>query len=298
MLPPTLKNTVFDKVSGITMRKFFHPVALNQAEGLLKSVLQQSQRDFFINGTITSHTAVPELMAGMWVAGREIALVDGHLPAWLKKAMGAALSEVNQCPYCEDMLLSLTLGAREENVAHALQTNNLTLIDDELTHKRMEWVKASAKKFAAELTAPPFTLEQMPEALGNVIVFGYTNRISDFTLNGSPVPQLGKRLFLKFFGGELQESAALRLTPGLGLELLPESLEQTDLYWARPNSLVADSLARWSQVLDEQIRYVLSEKAIQLIRDNLLRWEGGLAQYPGLGWRMKSPRHQHGKRIW
>ncbi len=57
------------------MRKFFHPVNVEKAEGLLKTVLQQSQRDFFINGTITSHAAVPELMAGMWVAGREIALV-------------------------------------------------------------------------------------------------------------------------------------------------------------------------------------------------------------------------------
>ena len=50
MLPLTLKDTVFDKVSGMTMRKFFHPINLEQAEGLLKTVLQQSQRDFFING--------------------------------------------------------------------------------------------------------------------------------------------------------------------------------------------------------------------------------------------------------
>jgi len=277
MLPPTLKNTVFDRVSGLTMRKFFHPVTLNQAEGLLKTVLHQSRQDFFINGTITSHAAVPELMAGMWMAGREIALVDGHLPAWLKKAMGAALSEVNQCPYCEDMLISLTLGAHEENVVQGLQTKNLALIDDELTQQRMKWVKASIQKHAAVLRTPPFTPEQMPEALGNLIVFGYTNKISDFTLNGSPVPQLGKSFSLNLFGRELQESAAQRLTPGLALTLLPESLEQTNLHWARPNSLVADSLARWSRVLDVQIRHVLSEEAIHGILHNLENWEGGLA---------------------
>jgi hypothetical protein len=115
----------------------------------------------------------------------------------------------------------------------------------------------------------------MPEALGNLIVFGYTNRISDFTLNGSPVPQFGRGFFLSLFGRELQESAAQRLTPGLALDLLPESLEQTDLHWARPNPLVAESLARWSRVLDEQIRHVLSEEAIHCILRNLVNWEGG-----------------------
>ncbi len=277
MLPLTLKHSVFDKVSGLTMRIFFHPVNLQQAHGLLKAVLLQSQKDFFINGTITSHSAVPELMAGMWLAGREITLVDGYLPAWLKKAMGAALSEVNQCPYCEDMLLSLTLGAQEEKLVQALQGKNLALINDKQNQQRMAWVKASTQKYATLLQTPPFTPEQMPEALGNLIVFGYTNRISDFTLNGSPVPHLGRRFFLKLFGRELEESVSLRLTPGLALDLLPESLEQTDLHWALPNPLVADSLARWSQMLDKQIRHVLSEEAMSLIRQNVLHWEGGPA---------------------
>ncbi|HEY5626622.1 MAG TPA: hypothetical protein VIR79_01625, partial [Nitrospira sp.] len=141
MLPAKVRNAMFDRISGVTMRKFFNPVTLKEANGLAKEVLLQSERDFFINGTITSHAACPILMAGMWASGREIALTNQHLPAWLKKAMGAALSEVNKCPYCEDFLLSLTHGAKQNNVANSLRRNELDAIDDALTLKRFQWTK-------------------------------------------------------------------------------------------------------------------------------------------------------------
>jgi len=138
MLPAKLRNSLFDKISGVTMRKFFHPSTLTGAKNLTKEVLRQSQRDFFINGTITSHAACLPLMAGLWVGGREIVLTNQLLPAWLKKAMGAALSEVNKCPYCEDFLLSLTHGAKKKNVANSLRQNQMESIDDELTLKRLQ----------------------------------------------------------------------------------------------------------------------------------------------------------------
>ncbi|MEK9629917.1 MAG: hypothetical protein VW455_12970 [Nitrospinota bacterium] len=277
MLPKKIKETVFDTVSAITMRKFFNPKDLKNSEGILKKVLSQSQRDFFINGTITSHSASPEHMAGMWMAGREISLVNGHLPAWLKKAMGAGLSEVNKCPYCEDMLLSLTFGANESNLANSLEQNTLSEIKDEKVRKIMGWVKASSTKYSEILKDPPFTEAQMPEALGNLIVFGYTNRISDFTLDGSPVPWMGRNISLRLFGVELKESVQLDLTPGLSLSLLPEGEVPEDLGWSFSNPLVSESLARWNRVLEKNISAVLSPQAINHIKENLQNWEGGPA---------------------
>jgi hypothetical protein len=275
MLPKKLKETVFDRVSAITMRKFFNPMNLKNSEGLLRKVLIQSQKDFFINGTITSHASCPDLMAGMWMAGREIALVDGQIPAWLKKAMGAALSEVNKCPYCEDMLLSLTFGASESNLASSLKENDLTLIEDEEVKRIMEWVKASSSKHSKKLKEPPFSVSQMSEALGNLIVFGYTNRISDFTLNGSPVPWMGRSISLRLFGVELKESVQLNLEPGLSLDLLPEGQIPDDMEWCLSNPFVSDSLARWNRVLEENVANVLSHETIGYIRENLQAWQGG-----------------------
>ncbi|UCH90675.1 MAG: hypothetical protein JSU60_06080 [Nitrospirota bacterium] len=275
MLPTKLRNSVFDKISGVTMRKFFHPSSLTGAQGLIKEVMLQSQRDFFINGTITSHAACPPLMAGMWMGGREIALTNYHLPAWLKKAMGAALSEVNKCPYCEDFLLSLTHGAKKNNVANSLRKNEMDSINDEATLQRLQWTKASITRNAAELDDPPFRPEELPEALGTLIVFNYTNKISDFTLNGSPVPSSLRSGALKFFGMELQESSALELEHGASLDLLPKATLPEEFHWAASNTLVAESLSRWNHVVEEEIDHALSEEAQQIIRNNLSRWQGG-----------------------
>ena len=277
MLPAKIKNSMFDKISGVTMRKFFHPSTLLRAEGLTKEVLLQSQRDFFINGTITSHAACPSLMAGMWVGGREIALTNQHLPAWLKKAMGAALSEVNQCPYCEDFLLSLTHGAKKNTVANSLRKNKMEWIDDERTLKQLQWTKASITKNAKELLDPPFGPKELPEALGTLMVFNYTNKISDFTLNGSPVPSSLRSGALKLFGMELQESSALNLEHGASLSLLPEATLPDEFHWGADNSLVADTLSRWNHVIEKEINHVLSEEAQHMIRDTLSAWQGGQA---------------------
>jgi len=277
MLPAKLKNSMFDKISGVTMRKFFNPSTLLGAEGLTKEVLLQSQRDFFINGTITSHAACPPLMAGMWVGGREIALTNQHLPAWLKKAMGAALSEVNKCPYCEDFLLSLTHGAKKNNVANSLRKNKMEWIEDERTLKQLQWTKASITRNAEELQDPPFGSKELPEALGTLIVFNYTNKISDFTLNGSPVPSSLRSGALKLFGMELQESSALDLEHGASLSLLPEAKLPEEFHWVADNPLVADTLSRWNDVIEEEINHALSEDTQQMIRDTLSTWQSGQA---------------------
>jgi hypothetical protein len=248
---------------------------MKTATGLAKEVCLQSERDFFVNGTITSHAAAPELMAGMWVGGRETALTNMELPAWLKKAMGAALSEVNKCPYCEDMLLSLTHGARQDNVADSLRKHEVEAVSDELTQKRLKWTKASIDRNSPELDSPPFSPKEMPEALGTLVVFNYTNKISDLTMEGSPVPTVFRGGALKLFGVELRESSAMDLEHGASLALLPEAEISQEFSWAASNPLVADSLSRWNHVVETGIDDVLSEETQNRIRDNVKSWQGG-----------------------
>ncbi|MHC4284996.1 MAG: hypothetical protein ACYSWZ_18810, partial [Planctomycetota bacterium] len=275
MLPVKLRNKTFDKISSVTMRRFFTPISLKTATGLVKEVCLQSERDFFINGTITSHAAAPEIMAGMWVGGRETSLTNIKLPAWLKKAMGAALSEVNKCPYCEDMLLSLTHGARQNNVANSLRKNQVDSISDEITQKRLKWTKASITKNSPELDNPPFSPDEMPEALGTLVVFNYTNKISDFTMEGSPVPTFIRGGALKLFGVELRESSAMDLEHGASLNLLTEVEISEEFHWAASTPLVAEALSRWNHVVETGINDVLTKETQNKIRENLKSWEGG-----------------------
>ena len=72
--------------------------------------------DFFVNGSLTSRSKVPNLLAAIWTAGRESILTDDHLDRTTKEAICAVLSDINDCPYCGDMLISLTV--TEFNLLH------------------------------------------------------------------------------------------------------------------------------------------------------------------------------------
>ncbi len=275
MLPRKLRNSLFDQLSGSTMRPFFTPISTKEASGLQARVLEQAERDFFVNGAITSHASCPELMAGLWVSGREVALVGDHLPAWLKKAMGAALSQENRCAYCEDMLLSLTHGAKENAVASSIRKHDPDQIQQPDVRDKLEWIRAAIEADAPALRRPIFSNEEMPEAIATVVAFSYTNKISDFTLDGSPVPDLARGAALRAFGIELEESAAMDLEPGTSIDMLPPATLASDMAWAQGNARIADSLARWAGVVDRHIQDILPTETQAHIRARLTEWQGG-----------------------
>src|SRR5215470_6576758 len=99
MLPKTLRFWLFEALSLRTMR-YVHAIPRRKATGLVAQVYDMIEEDFFINGSLISRSKVPALMAGIWTAGRESILVDDHLDRTTKEAMNAALSQVNDCPYC------------------------------------------------------------------------------------------------------------------------------------------------------------------------------------------------------
>jgi hypothetical protein len=275
MLPRGFRNRMFEGMSNKTMRKHFSAITKKDARGLALEVLEQSEQDFFINGTITCHAVCPELMAGMWSGGREASLVDDRLPAWLKKAMGAELSRHNQCPYCGDMLVSLTHGAKQHNVAAAIRDGAIDRVEDATVRAIMEWVGACVDGGSPGLSSPPFDPEQLPEAIGTVLVFSYTNKITDLTMYGSPVGATGKNLSLRAFGVELRESARLQLEPGRSLGLLPAASAPPDLHWAKSNPRVCDALARWIAVVDRAADDVLSPRVRTFLDERIRAWRGG-----------------------
>ena len=105
MLPKTLRFWLFDTLSIKTMR-YVRSVPTRKAKGLVARVYQMIAEDFFINGSLTSRSKVPELLAAIWTAGRESILVTDRLERTTKEAMTAVLSRINDCPYCGDMLIS------------------------------------------------------------------------------------------------------------------------------------------------------------------------------------------------
>jgi hypothetical protein len=279
MLPKKLRFRLFESLSLKTMR-YVHAIPRRTATGLVAQVYNMIEEDFFINGSLTSRSKVPALMAAMWTAGRESILVDDHLDRITKEAMNAVLSRVNDCPYCGDMLISLVHAGGQHEAASNIFSES-EAIGDSTLRARLAWVKSVATAGTTKHPPTPFTAEELPEAIAALMAMSDINRFSHVVMDGSPVSApFGlrgvKAAALRLFGGELRATHAERLTPGRALSLLPPASLPTDMRWATPNPRIADALARWTGVVEREASSVISKAVKDLVARNLQDWTGEL----------------------
>lgn len=145
-------------------------------------------------------------MAAMWRGGRETVQVTDQLDSEVKEAMTAAISYHNDCPYCADMLVGLVHGeGNHESAANLQQGAEEGVTPDDL-REEVRWALSTVDP-DTEWTGPaPFDETELPEALGSVFTFGYVNRVTHVTMDGSPMTaplgvRSAKRAGLRVFGG-------------------------------------------------------------------------------------------------
>ena len=278
MLPKTLRYWLFDTLSVQTMR-YVSAVPNRKAEGLTKQVYDMIREDFFKNGSLTSRSKVPELMAAIWMGGRESMLVADKVDRTTKDAVSAVLSQENDCPYCEDMLVSLVHAGGEHEAAGDIFAQNGLDATDETLRKRLEWVRAIATPGQDDIPATPFTDDQMPEILGTLMGMSDINRFSHVVMEDSPVSaplglQKIKALALRLFGKELATTRRVQLEPGRTLALLPPAPLPEDMAWAKLNPRVADALARWTATVEREAAAVISPRVRAVVESALNTWNG------------------------
>jgi len=278
MLLGKLRFDLIERLSVKTTR-YVNAVPRSKADGLVARIYDMIAEDFFINGSLTGHSKVPPLLAGVWTGGRESILVADHLDRTTKEAMMAVLSRVNDCPYCGDMLVSLVHGGGKHETASQIFSRSETAIADPLLRERLEWVKAVATPGSQIPAHTPFTAEQLPEVIGSLLAMSHINRFSHVVMGGSPVnAPLGlqgiKSAALRMFGSVLKTTTERPLQPGRALDLLPPAPLPDDMYWAEPNPRIAAALSRWAGVVDRESAGVVQPHVRNLVHDNLLCWEG------------------------
>jgi AhpD family alkylhydroperoxidase len=259
--------------------RYVSAIPASEAEGLVARIYDMIAEDFFINGSLTSHSKVPELMAGVWTGGRESILVSDHLDRTTKEAMTAVLSRINDCPYCGDMLVSLVHGGGKHDAASQILSESEEQITDVTLRERLEWVKAVATPSSQAPTHTPFTAEQLPEVIGSLLAMSHINRFSHVVMDGSPVTapfglQSIKSGALRMFGSELKTTTERPIEPGRALDLLPPAPLPDDMYWAKPNPRIAAALSRWAGVVERESARVVRPHVRNLVHNNLQRWEG------------------------
>jgi len=280
MLPKRLRFWLFEMLSLKTMR-YVRAISRRKATGLVARVYDMIEEDFFINGSLISRSKVPELMAGIWTAGRESILVDDHLDRTTKEAMNAVLSQVNACPYCGDMLISLVHASGKHEAASCIFTESEAHITNAKLRTRLTWVKSVATRGPKMDLPVPFTVEELPEAIAALMAMSDINRFSHVVMDGSPMSApLGiqgvKAAALKLFGGELRATHVKTLAPGRALPLLPPAPLPADMQWATPNPRIADALSRWTAVVELQASRVVSTEVRELVVRHLQHWDGEL----------------------
>lgn len=280
MLPKAFRFWLFDTLSVRTMR-FVHAIPRRNATGLLAQVYDMIEEDFFINGSLTSRSKVPALIAGIWTAGRESVLVNDRLDRTTKEAMNAVLSQVNDCPYCGDMLISLVHAGGKHEAASQIFGESAAHITDNTLRKRLAWVKSVATPGTTTHPPVPFTTNELPEAIAALMAMSDINRFSHVVMDGSPVgAPLGlqgiKAAALRLFGSELRSTYVEPLTPGRALPLLPPAALPADMRWATLNPRIADALARWAAVVEGEVSGVVSPVVRELVARKLQDWKGDL----------------------
>ena len=264
MLPKQLRESLFERASVKTMR-YVTAVPVRSAVGLVRRVYDMIAEDFFVNGSLSSHSRVPELFSGSWLGGREVVLVTDQLDRTTKEAMGATLSYVNDCPYCADMLVSLVHGSGDHRAATSIMREAEESISDPRLRERVVWVRQVASDGPESAVFTPFTTEEMPEAIGTLFILNYVNRFSHVVMDGSPVGKSLKNTSLRLFGYELRETTEREITPGRGLELLPGAPIPDDMAWAQSNPRIADALARWAAAVDRESEHAISPEVRLLV---------------------------------
>jgi len=278
MLRGNLRFALIERLSVQTMR-YVSAVPRARAEGLVARIYDMIADDFFINGSLTSHSKVPPLLAGVWTGGRESILVADHLDRTTKEAMMAVLSRVNDCPYCGDMLVSLVHGGGKHEAAAQIFSRSEEEISDPTLRERLEWVKAVATPGSPLPAHTPFTAEQLPEVLGSLLAMSHINRFSHVVMGGSPVSaplgvQAIKSAALRMFGSVLKTTTERPIQPGRALDLLPPAPLPHDMDWAEPNPRIAAALSRWAGAIERESVGVVPPHVQNLVHDNLFGWNG------------------------
>jgi len=259
------------------MIKYIQPVVAAKASGLTAQVYRQIKRDFgALVEPFTLHSPAPQLLAGVWMATRETELV-GKVRRELKEAVAAVVSQLNQCPYCQDAHTMMLHATAAHDAATAISHGRDEQIQDPALRDIVAWAAATRAPGDVILLSPPFSEGEAPEIVGTAVAFHYINRMVDVFLGETPLPSNRDWLkgILKRLAGWYFSRAARRQKPaGASLKLLPVAELPADLTWAAASPTVASAFAHWAAVIETAGRNALPDDARALVGERVAAWNG------------------------
>ena len=284
MIGQRLQQRMF---KGVVQNRIRHvaPVRYHEATGLVGDVYRQMERDFELVPPLTVHSPVPELLAGAWCLTRET-LVAGKGDRARREAIAAAVSDMNTCPFCVDVHVTMLSGAKRDDVVAGIAGGASVAIADGAMRSLVEWARATRSPGAKTLALPPFAGDEAAELRGTAVAFHYMNRIVNvFMSDGSPL-RLPRGL--GWFKGTLRRVAGrvvgrrlLRqpAAPGDSLELLAgtdwadDSLP-AEFAWAVGNEKIAAALAHFAAAAERAGGEFVPTEVRHVVQAAVNGWHG------------------------
>ena len=266
--------------------RHLRPLRYKSAQGLAAEVLTQMARDFLVVTPVTLTLPQPRLMAGLWAALRE-SMLAGPAERAPRDAVAAAVSLLNECPYCVAAHTMMLHGVGEHTLAHALLQWKDEHLTDPVLSPVIRWAMSTETSGAHLKTDLPFSTGDLPQFIGTVVVFQFINRMVNIFLEDSPLPVPGwlrwmRNLTVRAGGWGLgAESKSRLLHPGEFLLVHEDETLPPDFAWARPNNEVARAFIQFATVAEEAGRECLTEPVRLLVSRRLERWDG---EPPPLGY--------------
>ncbi len=278
-IPTSIENWVVD---GMTPKQVRHvkPVLPARANGRLADIYAQIRRDFQLVPPLTMFSPAPELLSGVWSIWRETQFAVGKVARPFTEAVAAAVSRINDCPYCVDAHTGMLHASSDHDVADAILRDCGETITDPRMRKTVKWAVATLTPDDGTLKQPPFTRDEAPEMIGTAVVYHFVNRMVNIFLPPTPMPvpagsQGMRRLATQVFGATVGKNIAARKpVPGESLRFIPESALPDDLAWASSNASVAVAFAGCAKILELAGERALPGPVRDLFHQQLRSWRG------------------------
>lgn len=265
----SIANRAFDRMP---------PPKLPAEPGWVHGVVEQIDREFMVGPPLTLHLPVPNLFAGVWAVLRESALA-GPTDRATREIIAASVSGLNKCPFCVDSHTASASALGADGAAKAVRARSIDRIERQDLRAAARWASATRSPGNPVLSAPPFTSDDEPYALGTALAFHYINRMVSAFLKPWPVkiPAFINRRGVMtrinaVFPGRLLGVGNLK--PGASLAFCGETSLVAELAKLNRAPYVGRAWGAFVAAAEDGGRATLSDTCRSVVGDAIARWDG------------------------
>lgn len=203
-------------------------------------------------------------------------MFHGIVPRGQKEAVVATVAVINKCPYCVGAHTLMMQGVNETAAADVIYKGD-GQIQDKRTRQLVEWAKATRTPEANIILNPPFSTAEAPEIIGGALAFHYINRMVNIFIEGEMMPKMGflTGMMRKVMAGTMIKSMLQRkIEPGTGLQFLPKADLPDEFLWAAGNTIIANTFAGITAVIENIARTVVTNEVINAAQAYIHTWNG------------------------